>query len=46
MAKLMANKNLGSVRTPLHHGTAERAVALAEDAPFIVDVHENAIGTD
>jgi hypothetical protein len=45
VATSMVKVNVCPMRTPIHDGTAERAFFLTEQAPGVIDVHQNVVGT-
>jgi|SRR5208337_2076309 len=45
VAMFMVKVNLRPTRTTTRYGTAERAVDITEQAPGVVDVHQDHVGT-
>jgi hypothetical protein len=41
----MVKINLRPMRTTIRYGTAERAISPTEQAPGVVDVHQDVVGT-
>jgi len=45
VAKFMVKINVRPTRPTIRYGTAERALSLTEQAPGVVDVHQDVVGT-
>jgi hypothetical protein len=45
VATFMVKINVGPMRTTIRYDTAERALSLTEQAPGVVDVHQDVVGT-
>ena len=45
VATFMVKINVQPARTTIRYGTAERALSLTEQAPGVVDVHQDVVGT-
>jgi hypothetical protein len=45
VATFMVKINLRPMRTTIRYGTAERAISPTEQAPGVVDVHQDVVGT-
>jgi hypothetical protein len=45
VAAFMVKINVRPTRTTIRYGTAERALSLTEQAPGVVDVHQDVVGT-